>query len=60
MHAVLDIGGGFTRSIEIAELMNVYRVMSPGPMPKVVAFRLEHYDDRSDTAYYKVEAVTNA
>ena len=57
--AVLDIGGGFTKSIEIAEPTPVYRVMSPGPTPKVVSFRLQHYDEISDTAYYKVEEVTN-
>jgi len=58
--AILDIGGGFTKSVEIAEPVPVYRVLSPGPTPKVVSFRLEHYDRVSNTAYYKVEEVTNA
>ena len=60
MHAVLDIGGGFTRRVEIAEPLPIYRLISPGPRPKIVVFRLDHYDERNDTAYYKVEEVTNA
>ena len=58
--AILDIGGGFTKRIEIAEPLPVYNLLSPGPMPKIVSFRLEHYDESSNTAYYKVEEVTNA
>lgn len=57
--AVLDIGGGFTKRVEIAEPIPVYRVLSPGPTPKVVSFRLQHFDRGSNTAYYKVEEVTN-
>lgn len=57
--AILDIGGGFTKNVEIAEPIPVYNLMSPGPMPKVVRFRLQHYDEASNTAYYKVEEVTN-
>ena len=57
--AILDIGGGFTKRIEIPEPISVYRVISPGPTPKVVSFRLERYDEASNTAYYKVEEVTN-
>ncbi len=59
MHAMLDIGGGFTKRIEIPEPISVYHVISSGPMPRTVACRLDHYDERSDTAYYTVEAVTN-
>ena len=59
MHAVLDIGGGFTKRIEIAEPLPIYRVLSQGPMPKTVSFRLQHYDEANNTAYYKVEEVTN-
>lgn len=57
--AILDIGGGFTKNVEIAEPIPVYNLMSPGPMPKIVRFRLERYDEVSNTAYYKVEEVTN-
>lgn len=57
--AVLDIGGGFTRREEIAEPIPVYRVISPGPTPRVVSFRLQHFDEVSNTAYYKVEEVKN-
>ncbi len=59
MHAVLDIGGGFTRRMEIPRLLNIVYVPSPGPRPKTVSFRLQHYDEASNTAYYKVEEVTN-
>ena len=60
MHAILDIGGGFTKRVEIPEPLPIYRLLSPGPMPKVVSFRLQRYDEASNTAYYKVEEVANA